>query len=183
MAMKGQVFVMSSVIFSSILLLSFVSTGPVFTGNPTPDTQEYFAQSLEETTAAFNSALQDNFTIEKAERRVYSYDRFLERRSKPKGIDYRAYHVLVVPESGNATFVNYFNRSVGIELRVDGSWKNTTVYPLNSTEKNFSPGRVNVHLEVDSFNNTHDFDAASPRILTYGEMESEDETWKNSYIG
>ncbi len=180
---KGQVFILGSFIFISLFLTVVLSTGPVITNNPTPDTPDFFSQTLDETSTVFNKALEENRSIQHVKRRLYSYDRFLERRSKAKGIEFSSYHVVLMPDEGEAAFINYFDRSLDIKMKAGDKWSNATVESLQSNMTSFEAGRTELTLIVDELDGDHTMEAATPKLLTRSQMESSDETWINTLVG
>lgn len=180
--LKGQVFILGSVLFSVFLLLVFTITGPSLLSAPT-NTQLFFSQTLEESSTSFNNALEQNHSSEHIERRLYSYDRFLERASRKKGIEYSAYNLIVLPSKGKAVFINLFPSSLDARLKTGGSWTNQTVAPEQSFSTSFTPGTVHVKLVVDGRNESHSLDAATPKLVKHSVMNSTDESWENTLIG
>lgn len=177
--MKGQAFIMGSVVFSLLLILPFLATGPSIQG-PGTVTRHFFSHTLDKSSVALNEGLSENRSIGKAKRTVYSYDRFLERSSLEKGIDYYSYTLVVLPDKGEAVFINYFDSSLDVKLYT-GSWTNQTVAAKQSLVTSFSSGTVKVDLEVKG--NNHEFDAATPRMLKHSVMNSTGESWKNTLLG
>lgn len=178
--MKGQTFISASIIFSAALVVAFITTGPEIVNEPA-DNRNFFGQTLEESFQAFNSGLEENLSIDRAERRIYSYDRFVERQSLKKGIDYSSYSLLVLPGEGNASLVNYYNQSRDYSLRIDGTWYNSTVGGKQSFQSDFEPGKVEILVVAPRESNS--FNASTPSMLKHSRMEANDETWRKTRIG
>ncbi len=178
---KGQAFVIGSLIFSTLLILLFLATGPSILGSKT-NANKFFSQTLEESTDIMNDAMRDNRSIGHTKRRMYSYNQFLERKSKEKGIKYRSYDLIVLPGKGDAAFINYYKHELDAKLWIDGSWTNITVSPEQSFETSFPTGKVSIKLIVQG-EGSHSFDAVSPRLVKHSIMESEDENWENTLLG
>lgn len=173
---------MGSIIFSSLLILLFASSGPSVLGSET-NTQRFFGQTLDTSSDVFNTAMQENRSIEKAKRRMYSYNRFLERKSLEKGISYRSYDIVVLPEKGEAVFINYYPTSLDTRIRINGDWNNQTVQTSQSRQFSFKSGKTDVNLVVDNLNDEHSFTASNPKLVKHSVMESGDETWENTLLG
>ncbi|MFB6166995.1 MAG: hypothetical protein ABEJ62_01905 [Candidatus Nanohaloarchaea archaeon] len=182
MRRKGQSFVIGAIIFSLLVVLVYLNTGPELI-NPGASTQGFFSQSLEESSSAFNDALEDNRSAKYTARRMQSYDRFIERTAKEKGITYSSYTLVLLPGEGEAGFINHYPGSLEARLKTGGGWKNETVAPGQSFYTSFSPGLQHFHLEIAGRNETYSLDAATPRIVKHSMMESSGETWENTLVG
>ncbi len=180
---RGQVFIVTAIAFSAIIIGSMVSSGPEFRRDTSPNTRDYFGQVLKENQKVFNSALENNLSAKGAKQAIYDYDRFVERRSLSKGITFKAYHLLTVPQKGKAVFINYFDSNLSVNFKAGSSWTNKTVEPNSSVEKTFKPGTVTLNLTVEETGTSHEFDAATPRILTHSRMDSSKETWIDTLLG
>lgn len=182
MKRKGQSFIIGAMIFSLLILLVYLNTGPELI-NPGSSTQNFFSQSLEESSDAFNDALEKNSSAEYVTRRMQSYDRFLERTSREKGIEYSSYSLVILPQEGEAGFVNLFADSLDVRLKTGSGWTNRTVDPRQSFYTTFNPGLQHVHLDVAGRNETYSLDAATPRLVKHSVMKSSGETWENTLVG
>lgn len=179
MTRKGQSFIIGAMVFSLLVTLVFISSGPTLR-NPDTGTKEFFSQTLDESSNVFNNALEENTSAGHLRRRMQSYDRFVDRQATSRGIDYSTYSLLVVPEEGKATFFNGFQGTVDVSLRTDGNWKNQTVAPDQGFSTSFSPGKVSVKIEVKNRDESYELDAASPRLVKHSVMKARDETWENT---
>lgn len=172
MRRKGQVFIMGAVIFSSIVLLAITSTQQTYTSNPDAEISTYFESVLERQSEALDSGLNDNFSIESARNELYSFNRFVERQSQSRNIEYRALQVAAVPERERAVIINY--RPMMANYSYHGvSWSNGTLGPRQyeiigierSTEYRFMSPQLNIDTR---------FNASEPAFLGHVRMDSGD---------
>lgn len=179
---KGQSFIIGAMIFSLLVALVFISTGPMIRSTDT-STKEFFSQTLDESTRAFNDAIVENVSAHHLRRRMQSYDRFIERQALSRGIDYSTYSLVIVPSRGEAVFFNAFPQTLKVSLLTDSDWKNRTVGPGQGLSTTFSPGQVSVKLLVENRNESYELDASSPRLVKHSVMEASDEKWENTLVG
>lgn len=177
----GQVFVMAAVIFSALVLLAFLPIGPSLSRVADPNFRLYFGQSFQETSEVYNQALADNRSALSAERALYRHNRFVEERAGDKGIDYRGYQLAVLPGKGEAVLINYQERSESVKVLAAGTWTNETLESRQSIRVEFPAGKRHFGLRIAG--DQYSFDAATPRIVYWAEMEATGETWENTYIG
>lgn len=179
---KGQSFIIGAMVFSLLVTLVFISTADTFR-NADTSTREFFSQTLEESSSVFNTALEDNQSASHLRRRMQSYDRFVERQSVTRGIDYSSYSLIVIPGKGELVFFNSFPGPLDVSIRTNSDWKNRTVGSGQGLSKTFSPGKVSVNLEVESRGESYELDVASPRLLKHSVMKATDEKWENTLVG
>ena len=172
MKRKGQVFIMGAVIFSSIVLLAITSTQQAYTSNPDAEIDTYFQSVLEGQAEALDSGLKDNFSIESARNEFYSFNRFVERQSESRNIEYRALQVAVLPERESAAIINYRPMKTNYSYH-DGSWHNGSLGPRqyeiieieSSTEYRFVASQPSIDTR---------FNASEPAFFGHVRMDSGD---------
>lgn len=179
---EGQSFLMGSIVFSLLATLVFLTTGPTLLG-PGINTQQFFSQTLGESSHAFNDALAEEKSATHIRRRMESYDRFIERQSLARGIDYSSYSLILLPGEGEAVFYSFYPGLLDINLLVNGDWTNRTIAPGQGFTESFSPGRAKIYLEAPDRNDTASLEASNPGIVKHAVMESEGERWENTIIG
>jgi len=183
--MKGQTLVVGAVIFAGILLLASFPTGPSITGT-TSNTRLFSQNALETTVEAFNNGITDKKTYKNAKTSIYRYNRFLERTSSSKGITYDSYQFFVLPEKEKAGFINYKSSEANVTVELGDEEFNSNIVGTNQ-EKRFSYSmegdKTQVNLTLNNRDQEFDFEAASPRIVAWMNLESGDEAWANSLIG
>jgi hypothetical protein len=179
---KGQSFIIGAMVFSLLVTLVFISTGSTLR-NADTSTRDFFSQTLDESSNAFNDALEDGKSADHLRRRMQSYDRFVERQALSRGIDYSTYSLVVVPDRGEAAFFNAFPGTLEVSLRTEGNWKNRTVGPGQGLSTTFSPGQVSVNLVVENRDESYELEASSPRLVKHSVMTASDEKWENTLVG
>lgn len=179
---KGQSFVIGAVIFSLLATLVFLSTGPELL-DPGIKTRNFFSQTLQESGNTYNTALKQNTSVVHIRRRMQSYDRFLDRQSLERGIEYSSYSLIIHPDRGEAAFLNMFPENLEVKLRINGDWHNRTVAPKQGFSTSFKPGIASVHLKVKDREENYRFDSSTPKLVKHSVMVSSGETWENTLVG
>lgn len=179
---KGQSFIIGALVFSLLVTLVFLSTGPSIV-SPDATTQGFFSQTLEESSNAFNNALLENQSATHVRQRMQSYDRFVERQAVSRRIEYSSYSLVVIPERGEASFLNYFPAALDVSLRLDGDWTNRTVASGQGFTTTTTPGKISVYLEIPERDEEYRMDAGTPRLVKHSIMESSGEKWENTLVG
>lgn len=177
---RGQVFVISAVIFASLIFLVYTSSVGTNIEPESDTTKKYFESSLEQSSRAFNEGLESNYSLESVKRELYSFDRFVERSTESKGIDFGVSHLAVLPQKGEAVFINYRGSSETLELKINGSWTNTSVTTRQNIEETFTAGKTEVRLKLPDRNFDSNFNASTPSVVTLMKMETDDQTWINT---
>lgn len=185
MGMKGQTLVVGAVIFAGILLIASFPTGPSIVGTES-NTQLFSENALETSVEAFNRGLSEEKSYPSVRTSLYRYNRFLERVSTAKGIEYDSYQFFILPEEEEAGFINYRASKANITVELgDETWENEVIQ--SDQEKKFSYSmtgdRTTVNLTLNGKDQDFDFQAASPRLLAWMSFDSDDETWANSLVG
>lgn len=181
MKRKGQTFVFSAIIFSSLIVLVHTSSLQQV-DSPSLENKRFFESSLDEAPAAFNEGLENNYSRNTVKQELYSYNRVLDRTSKQKGIDFGSSQFLVLPEKGEALFINYRNSSEQANIYLDGSWDNSSIESKQNREYSFSSGKVEASVELPDRNFEKSFNASSPRLMTLMRMNSDNQKWVNSQV-
>lgn len=176
MKRNGQVFVISAVIFSSLILITAFSYQQVTFNDQRSNTQFYFSSALEKQTEMFNTELGENYSIENIKKGTYSFNSFIESQAERKSIEYSAFQLLILPEKNSTLIVNYRDSETDFNYST-GSWTNQTLQPLQNTviTGNKNPRK----LEVGELDISESFNASKPTLIGYMRMESESETWQN----
>jgi hypothetical protein len=180
---KAQTFVIAAVIFSGLLLLAVAPSGPRLTDSSNSNFKEFFEHSLSNSIGAFNEEISEEKSIDNVKRGLYSYNRFLLESSSSKGISFDSYQLAVLPNEGQAVFINYRNVNIQTNLSINGSWTNTTVNAGQSLQKDFTAGPANVTLILPDMNDEYNLTARRPRIIYWMRMSSGVESWQNSVVG
>lgn len=164
---------MSAIIFSSIVLIAITSTQQRYTANTDAEISTYFDSSLERQGEIVDSGLEKNRTAESVKKELYTFNRFVDRQSISRSIDYEAMQVVVLPSRQEALIVNYRPRMISYDLR-DSSWQNdSSVNPFQSEVVSIDQSNeyrfVSEDLEID-----REFNASEPALIGYIRMESGD---------
>lgn len=173
---KGQVFIVSAIIFSALILLTAFSYQQIVFTDSGSNTQFYFSNTLDKQAEIFNHHIEDNYTVENMKKGFYSFNSFVNSQSSGKGIEYSSFQLIILPEKNTTLIINYRDQSTEFNYHVN-SWHNQTLEPQQSTT---IQGRENPRiLEVEDYDISTEFNASTPTLLGYMEMESESETWRN----
>lgn len=170
---KGQVFVMSAIIFSSIVLIAITSTQQTYTTDNTAEISTYFDSALERQAEIVDSGLNKNRSAESVKKDFYTFNRFVERQSGGRSINYEAMQLVVLPAKEEALIVNYRPRMISYDFR-DNSWQNdSSLNPYQNEviaiEQSQEYRFVSEDLGID-----REFNASEPALLGYMRMESGD---------
>ena len=129
---KGQIFVMSSIIFASIVLIAVTATQRTSTVENNAEVNSFYISVENGFPEAVEDGLGREFSAESVRMSLYSYNRFVERRSTTKSLDYSASQLVVLPEAEKALILNYRSRLTDYSLRGD-SWHNVSLNPYQSS--------------------------------------------------
>lgn len=173
---------MGAILFSSLLLLVFFTTGNSIQGQEKSLFKNYYSQSFSETVKVFNDALTENPSTGNIRRKMYEYDRFVKLRAEQKDIDYRTIEFFVLPDKGEAVLINYQPSNVSVDLYFNSNKRTLNVGALQWRKVSFDPGKVSVHLIINDRNIDASFDAVTPRMFNYARMERQNELWSNYRI-
>jgi hypothetical protein len=104
---------------------------------------------------------------------LYSFNRFVERQSEAKSIQYDALQVVLLPDKEEAVVVNYRSRMVAYDFR-DTSWDNSSsLNPYQSEamdiEQTWNYRFISEDLGIDRM-----FNASEPALIGFMRMESGD---------
>lgn len=173
---KGQVFIVFSIIFSSLILLTAFSYQQITFTDGDSEMQFYFETALNKQAEIFNQELREIYTVENIKQGIYSYNSFVKTQSNSKGIEYSGFQMLFLPERNSTLVINYRDQSTEFSYH-SGSWTNQSIAPnQNLVIKGKKNPRV---LEVEELDISERFNASKPTILGHMEMRSESETWRN----
>lgn len=168
---KGQVFVMSAIIFSSIVLIAITSTQQSYTRTSEADVETYFQSILQHQPEAVNKGLVENYSSESVKKEMYTFNRFVERRSQSKSLSYESLQLVVIPDKERALVLNYRPRM--IEYAIKGSsWNNGTLNPYqNEVLQVDSP---EYRFKTEDLDIDRSFNASTPTLLGHVQLESQD---------
>lgn len=170
---KGQVFVMSAIIFSSIVLIAITSTQQTYTTDTTAEISTYFDSSLERQGEIVDSGLKKNKSAESVKKELYTFNRFVERQSEGRSISYEAMQFVVLPSKEEAVVVNYRPRMVSYDFR-DSSWENdSSLNPYQSDVITIEQSQ-DYRFISDDLGIDREFNASEPAFIGYMRMESGD---------
>lgn len=179
---SGQVFVIGAVLFASFIVILFL-TADSFQGQQDSNAvKRWFENVLDNAPVELNQALEDEYSVDHARNRLYSYSRFVERSSVVRGIDFQANYLLVFPGKGKAVFINYRDSSQQLNLEIDSGWTNTTVGSDQYREESFSPGKTDFRVDLPEQDVNRSFTASNPRIFSWVKMAGQDQVWINSEL-
>jgi len=83
---KGQVFVISAVLFSSlVVLLFFLTTADTSQIQQQNTVRDFYDNVFNGAPEKMNSGLEKNYSIRSARNSIYSYSRFIDRTLLQKG--------------------------------------------------------------------------------------------------
>lgn len=179
--MKGQAFVLGAVIFTSLFLVALLPSGPSIQSGGSASIQEFYDRSYQQRINVFNQELAENRSVDHVKRKLYVYDRFIERSAGRKGASFYSYDFLVLPEDGEALFINHMDREIEVDVN-DGSWTNTTVEASQFQEYDISSGE-NVTVRIPEFSNTHELSAEKPSMAFWMRMERQSQSVERTYTG
>lgn len=179
---KGQVFTITATLLISLIILLFISTTNISQEQDSTTFKNWFDNSFQNIPEVFNGAIKEHNSIENARNDIYSYNQFIERRSRSKGIVFSSNYLLVFPEEGKATYINYHDSSVDFNLKTGSSWTNSTIDSMQNLEISYSSGHRDFRLVVPSHNIDESFKASNPRIFGRMRMSSNDQVWINSAL-
>lgn len=179
---KGQVFTIGAVLFASLIVIIFLTTGDLAPGTETGEVQGFFQNTFDKTPVELNQALKQNYTVPNARNRLYSYSRFIERRASSKGITFEAGYYIILPEKGESIFINYYDSSEDLKLQIDGKWTNETVGSGQYTKQSFTSGNTSVRVKLPGRSVDNNFTVSNPKIFYHMRMSSDDQIWINSRL-
>ncbi len=179
---KGQTFIIGAVILASLVIMVYSSYSGFFTQPSTDETQRFFERTLHEPGDTFDRALKENYSVKYVEEELYSWNSFVDRRAREKGMEYGAVNLFVIPERGKTVLINYQDSAQEVNLTVNGDTLRTEVEPLQKKEKSFSSSSASINLEMRDKGINRSFDAYNPRILTFTEISTTDERWRNHVL-
>lgn len=179
---KGQSFTMSAVILSATMIIIAVNVnfGSFHTEGTTK--QDYFSQKLDQKPSVFNQAIRNNYSNKNIKKDVYTYNRFIERDSRSRGLDYKALNFYILPEKGEYSVINYHNNSTEFSIMIDEVNENLTIEAFQWYEGDFEPGLKEVNVEFTEEGINESFNASTPRSVNFMKMESEQEKWVNHVV-
>lgn len=179
---QGQAFIMGAVILALMVLLIYSSYTGFFVQSPSGEPQRFFERSIQEPGNVFGKALEENYSVENVKQEIYSWNRFVKSRAQGKGLEYGSIHVFVLPSKGEAVLINYQDTKQDVNLTVNGNTRTIEVPSKQHITEEFSDTKVSVQLTAEDKNLEQSFEAYNPRMLTFVEVSSSDETWRNHLI-
>jgi hypothetical protein len=178
---KGQVFSLAAILFSGLVVLAMLPSGPSIQNQA--NNRESFQQIASEKTDAFNAALSENKSVKQLRENMYQFNRFNDLRSGRASSSYRSVDAMILPAEGKALVINYRPSKLNYSLYVADSWINQTLDPRQYNSTDFTPGNTDVRLEIEPVSESAIFNATRPRHYYWLRIESDDETWENSFVG
>ncbi|MFT4893055.1 MAG: hypothetical protein ACI8Z7_000850 [Candidatus Nanohaloarchaea archaeon] len=173
---KGQVFVVSAVIFSALILLTAFSYQQISFNDQGQENRFFFDNTLEKQSEVFNSELSENYSAENLRKGFYRYNSFVNTSVSSRGMSYEGFQVLVLPEQNRTVLINYRSMETNFSYYSDG-WRNGTVEDYQSR---ILDGKENPRkLEIEELGVSERFNASTPRMVGFMEMESETSVWRN----
>ncbi|MBC5792490.1 MAG: hypothetical protein H8Z69_00460 [Nanohaloarchaea archaeon] len=179
---KGQIFILSAIVFASFILLTVYSFGNFVESGEKTYFKNYFSNSVDQPAKAFGSGLEKNSSVIYLEKKIYNTHRFLERQTSTKGIDYRGFDFAVLPYADKAMILNYGESLLRPGVKLDGSWSNLTLESKQSKEISLPEGVSNVRVTASSLDIDKSFNFSNPRIFVWSRMRDNGETWINSQL-
>jgi len=179
---KGQVFTITATLLISLIILLFITTTDISQEQDSSTFKNWFDNSFQNIPFVFNGAIKEHNSIENARNDLYSYNQFIERRSRSKGIVFSSSYLLVFPKDGKATYINYQDSSIEINLKTDSSWTNSTIDSMQNLKVSYTSGQTDFRLIVPSHNVDEAFTASNPRVFGRMRMSSNNQIWINSAL-
>lgn len=177
---KGQVFSIGAIIFSSLLLLTvFAFQGQEYRSGDT--VKNYFSNLLEKQPEVLNQQLKQNYSAEKIERKMYSFNRFAKTASSRKGLEYSSFQLLVLPEKEKALFINYRPNSTTLNFTA-GTSTEITVQPLQNRETGISPDISSFKFYSGELDINETVEVDGPTLIGHMHIWNSDEEWRNYII-
>lgn len=181
MGLKGQTFIIGTIIFAGFLFMMMFNYVPDTGRETVSPSKIYFQDSMSMTSDAFNNGL-ENGSTEEAKREVYMFEERVERFTDSRNIDYRSYTTLVFPEKGSLYMVNFEGTETELNITFNGGSKQTeTLEGYSFKEKTFTPGTAEINFTYPGGETDGVF--STPGFLKFGEMETEEEIWRNTARG
>ncbi|MFB6209494.1 MAG: hypothetical protein ABEJ56_05155 [Candidatus Nanohaloarchaea archaeon] len=180
MAIKGQSFSVGAIVFSSLLLLIVFSfQGPEYSQDNS--VKNYYQNILTNQQEVYNNQIKENYSTEKIKHSVYLYNRFVNTTSARKGLDYSGFQALILPERGQALFINY--RPNSIDFTFEGDEKHTkTLASLENTKISISSSYREYNLTVSELNINESFGADGPTLVTYTRLNNSNQNWEDYVV-
>jgi len=180
---KGQVFVISAVLFSSLVVLLFLTTADTSQIQQQNTVRDFYDNVFNGAPEKMNSGLEKNYSIRSARNSIYSYSRFIDRSSASKGIKFEASYLVVMPQKGRSLFINYQDSSEKLRLyNSKTGWKNNTVTSKQYIENSFSEGSTDFRVLIPGKNVDRNFTATSPRLFSSMKVSAQNQIWINSEL-
>lgn len=179
---KGQVFTITATLLISLIILLFITTVDIPQQQDSSTFKNWFDNSFQNVPFVFNEAIEERNSIENTRNDLYSYSQFIERRSRSKGIVFSSSYLLVLPEDGEAIYINYQDSSIDANLKTGSSWTNSTISSMQNLKVSYTSGRTDFRLIVPSHNVDETFTASNPRVFSRMRMSSNNQIWINSAL-
>lgn len=179
---KGQIFVIGAILFTSLIIILFLTTAELPPESDTGETKHLFENSMQKAPEKLNQAIKQNKSIETVSEHLYSLNRFIERSSISKGTEYGSSQLAVLPQEGKTVFINYRNSNEDLRLKINDDWHNVTVLPKQQFTEGFDPGKTEFRIYLPEKGIDQKFTASSPRLFNMMKMSSQNQIWINSEI-
>ncbi len=179
---KGQTFIIGAVILASMIIMLYSTQIGVITTAESDEPRRFFERTLQEPSQVFEDAVKENRSVRNVKKELYSWNKFVSERARIKGLQYRAIHVFTLPSQGKTVVVNYQDSSQDLNLTVNGVKRNTDVGPYQFLTESFSGDKASVKLSLDGEEFSRSFESYNPRMLTFAEISSDGEIWRNHII-
>lgn len=168
---KGQVFVMSAIIFSSIVLLAVISTQESYTTTSDRELGIFFQSISERHPEIVDSSLKKDYSIEQVRKEFYTFNRFVTRRGNSKSLNYKAFQLVILPEKEKALMINYKMQTLSFSLH-GSSWINETLDPYQNHVADVESSEY--YFKSDDIGVEESFNASRPTVLGHIRLESGD---------
>lgn len=179
---KGQIFILTALIFASLFVLVGFSYQSAVQPSDESDFNEYFDRSKDVHVKSFNHGLNEDYSSGSVKRQLYVSNRFVDRRTDVKAIDYGSAQVFVLPEKGELTLINYRDSQLDYNVTVNGDSNTGDLDSLQSEEISFSSGSSEIKLLLEQPSVRESFTAHSPKLFNYIKMERSDELWRSTSV-
>ncbi len=183
MEVKGQAFIMMSLIFASLLVLLTIALAVQNPQLESAGIEDFHGNSLEKTSGVVNNGLEKG-SIKDVRKELYSFNSLIKRESQLRDADYRSVNAVMIPERGELLVINYQQQSEDISVDVNnGEWE-IEEETLGAEEylirRDLPQDELEVEILLEDTSILESFEASSPRLFTHMRMEFGDEIWIDS---
>lgn len=177
----GQAFILGSVIFTSLFLIAVLPSGPQVESGSSGNIQDFFLKSFDQQKQMFNHEMKENQSADHLKRKIYVYNQFIQQSAGLKGGSYSAYHFFLLPEKGEAVFINFQDRETDVSVH-DGSWNNSTIKSYQFRKYSIEADG-NVTLEVSNPDHSYELRSFKPMLAFWMKMTRQSQSVEDRYTG